>query len=389
MRLAVMARLLAALALVAGIVLASRWQAGFDGYRQGSRAVDLWASAVDQDFAVDAREAREAGQLVRLHPRDGRIHRVLAESASGPTPGTENWMRLAAHWAARDLPTRARLAAEALEGGRPMEAATHYDAMIRLTPQRADEFFRIIQPQFGQASFRQAWLSRLHRMPPWRGAFSRWLASSDRPLDEKRAFYRALSADDGAEPKEGDDALDALQRGGQEAEAAALWQTQHPDAGSAGEGDLLSTGVMQAGLQHGYGWRFADISGVTANWQGGNAGTPARIELEFSGRAIPDTGVSRRLALPAGREYMFNAAHAGEVGARFRWQLRCQGPGNALLMEAVPGVQGTRTAPVGFMVPEGCSAQQLSLQLRARSLSERKPRGRLEVESLRIESFSR
>jgi len=328
-----------------------------------------------------AERAALARDVLAQRPIDGRAYRVLALADAKP-----QLLDVAnARWP-RDPMTLATLTDRALAAGDIAGGLTHFDALLRVAPALRGDMLPLLMPHLHDARVRDALVDRLAQDPPWRHAFLAGLREEATPAADAETLLAALARR--MPPDE--DALRTrivvLDHAGRHAEARRAWLASVIPPPDATDANLVFDGTFDhPDIQGGYGWRIDDVPGVVVEYA--TDAPPDRggvLSLEFADRAVASTGVHQWLALAPGRYRLQSAALDQVVSERpFEWRIACRGGGRiASLPIARNGAWSTQA--VAFEVPPDCASQDLVLANAARSLAEKRLRGRLAVDDVRI-----
>ena len=356
---------------------------------QLARVDTTWGRAVGPDRLVrqlDASpapaEARVAAarEVLQARPVDGRAYRAIALASDRP-----ELLDIAnARWP-RDVPTRASLADRALAAGDADTGLMHLDALLRIEPWTRESMLPLLLPHLGDARVRDALVERLAADPPWRGAFLTSLRSDVARADDAAAVLAALAMRVPADDALMQARVEVLDRAGRHAEARAAWVASLPSAQRGLAGPVFDGGFEAPAVRAGYGWRFRDLPGVMIDITGdmprnGNGA----LSIEFDDRAVRFDSVEQRLALSPG-DYRLEAAALDRVDSDrpFEWRLSCRG-GAELARLPLARTGDWNAQSVTFAVPADCAGQRLVLVHAARSLAERRLRGRLLIDDLGI-----
>lgn len=321
----------------------------------------------------------EARAVLASRPIDGRAYRVLALAEKrDDLLATAN-----ARWP-RDAMTLATLTDRALAAGQVDAGLEHLDALLRTQPATRSLMLPLLLPYLGDVRVRDALVERLAQDPPWRGALFEALRSDAAPALEAEALLVAL----GKRVPPDDAALQTriavLDRAGRAAEARKLWlaSIDARDAGLVFDGgfEQLPTAASSP-----YAWRFDDVPGAVIDYANDEVRSgDAALSIEFDDRAVRFASVHQALALAPGR-YRLEAAALDRVESTrpFEWRLACKG-GAEIARLPLARAREWNEQSVTFDVPQMCIAQTLSLVHAARSLPERRLRGRLSIDDVGI-----
>jgi hypothetical protein len=321
--------------------------------------------------------AAEARRILEVRPIDGRAYRVLAlaEQRDALLPIAN------ARWP-RDALTRATLADRALADGDVDAGLTHLDALLRTNPRTRERILPLLMPCLGDTRVRDAMVDRLSQDPPWRGALFAALRSDAASAADADALLVAL----GKRVPPDDQALQTriavLDRAGRAAEARAVWlaSVNERDAGPVFDG-----GFERPDVGGGYAWVLDDVPGVVMAYATDEVhGGGSALSIDFDDRTVQFAAVRQSLALAPGR-YRLEAAALDRVDSTrpFQWRVLCKG-GAELARLPLARERDWQVQSMDFDVPTDCPAQTLYLAHAARSLPERRLRGRLLVDDVRI-----
>jgi len=335
----------------------------------GMAEVSTWASASDR--------VAMAQDVLATRPIDGRAYRVLALARGKPA-----LLDVAnARWP-RDPMTLASLTDRALAAGDIAGGLEHFDALLRIAPGLRAEMLPLLLPHLGDARVREALVDRLAQDPPWRHAFLAGLRDDSAHAADADALLAALAERVPPDEDAMRTRIDVLDHAGRHADARRAWLASV----HVSESNPVFDGAFEhPEIQGGYGWRLGDVPGVLTEYTpDAPQGRGVSLSLEFEDRAITSTGVQQKLALPPGR-YRLQSAALDRVGGErpFEWRIACrEGARIASLPLARTGEWTTQS--VGFEVPADCEGQTLVLANAARSLAEKRLRGRLLVDDVGI-----
>lgn len=331
------------------------------------------------DVAPSSSVEAEARAVLASRPIDGRAYRVLALAGKrDDLLATAN-----ARWP-RDAMTLATLTDRALAAGRVDVGLAHLDALLRTQPSTRSLMLPLLMPYLGDARVRDALVERLAQDPPWRGDLFAGLRSEAAPALEAEALLVALgkrvSPDDAALQTR----IAVLDRAGRAAEARKLWlaSIDARDAGLVYDGGFEQPPVAATSP---YAWRFDDVPGAVIDYASDEVRSgDAALSIEFDDRAVRFASVHQALALAPGH-YRLEAAALDRVESTrpFEWRLACKG-GAEIARLPLARARVWNVQSIAFDVPPTCPAQTLSLVHAARSLPERRLRGRLSIDDVGI-----
>ena len=231
----------------------------------------------------------------------------------------------------------------------------------------------------------------LHEMliknPPWRGAFfyslTDWITNVRTPL------ALLLSFKDTATPPTKTELggyLDFLVRHNFDELAHLAWQQflsaeQRTKVGFLFNGrfDTPPSGVP-------FDWTIKTGSGATVEFVTTGADSQRGLHLEFGNGQIEFGGVAQRLVLAPGAYRLKGQYVVNMIGRRgLKWRVACiQKPPLAESEMAIGTTSKPKTFEFAFEVPTDCPAQQIRLDLDARSASERIVSGSITYNNLQI-----
>jgi len=340
------------------------------------RAMGMAEVAISAPASERLALAREA---LAARPIDGRAYRVVALAEDNPRLLSVANMR----WP-RDPMTLAALTDRALAAGDIAGGLTHFDALLRIAPGLRAEMLPLLMPHLHDARVRDALVDRLAQDPPWRISLLAALREDTAPAADADALLAALAKRAPPDEDTVRTRIAVLDRAGHYAEARRAWLATvvpaHADTTFVFDGTF-----DQSDLQGGYGWRIDDVPGVVVEYASdARKDRGAALSLEFADRAVSSTGVRQMLALPPGR-YRLQSAALDQVASErpFEWRIACrEGAPIARLPLERTGAWATQS--MDFEVPPDCAGQSLVLANAARSLAEKRMRGRLLVDDVRI-----
>jgi len=260
----------------------------------------------------------------------------------------------------------------------------HLDALLRTQPSTRSLMLPLLLPYLGDNRVREALVDRLAQDPPWRDAMFAALRSEAAPALDAEALLVALGnrvpPDDAALQTR----IAVLDRAGRAAEARALWlaSMEVRDAGLVFDGGFEQPSVAATSP---YAWRFDDVPGAVIGYAHDEVRSgDAALSIEFDDRAVRFASVHQSLALAPGH-YRLEAAALDRVESTrpFEWRLACKGGAEIARLPLARGREWN-VQSVAFDVPAGCAAQSMSLMHAARSLPERRLRGRLSIDDVGI-----
>jgi hypothetical protein len=322
-----------------------------------------------------------AREVLEARPIDGRAYRAiaLAQGRSGLLE-TAN-----ARWP-RDVLARATLADRALAEGDAATGLAHLDALLRIAPGTRAEILPLLMPYLHDVRVRAALVERMAGDPPWHGDLLAALrrdttdaADAERFLSELAQRVKPTHADLQAR-------VELLDRAGRTPEARTLWlSTLAPDDRAAAS-LVFDGGFERPDVRDGFGWHIDDVPGATVGYDSllPRSGAAA-LSIEFEDRAVRFAAVRQRLALAAGR-YRMTVAARNEVDNERPFELRidCRGRDPIARVALDAGRADWTTHETRFEVPADCTHQTLVLAHTARSLAERRLRGRLLIDDVGI-----
>jgi len=340
------------------------------------RAMGMAEVAISAPASERLALAREA---LAARPVDGRAYRVVALAEANPRLLSVANMR----WP-RDPMTLAALTDRALATGDIAGGLTHFDALLRIAPGLRAEMLPLLMPHLHDARVRDALVDRLAQDPPWRISLLAALREDTAPAADADALLAALAKRATPDEDTVRTRIAVLDRAGHYAEARRAWLATvvpaHADTTLVFDGSF-----DQPDVQGGYGWRIDDVPGVVVEYASdARQDRGAALSLEFADRAVSSTGVRQMLALPPGR-YRLQSSALDQVASErpFEWRIACrEGASIARLPLERTGAWATQS--MDFEVPPDCAGQALVLANAARSLAEKRMRGRLLVDDVRI-----
>lgn len=374
----------AALAMAVAAIQLARVDATFGAPFGPDRLI----ASIDTDPAREPGDDAAARAVLRDRPIDGRAYRVLAATTAGaaPAPAATPLLDIAAARWPRDRIARGLLAEHALAAGDIDGAIEHVDALLRVAPSTRATVLPLLAPHIGDAQLRDAFLTRLAQDPPWRAAFATALLGSAVPAADAEALLAALAQRRPLTDHELRTRVRLLQAAGNPAAARRVWLASQPGAPHPPDEAVFDGGFEREPTEAGFGWRMHAPAGISIErdradaYEGG-----AALRMHFDGRPVRFDGIRQSLALAAGR-YHFEAMGRDDTDALrpFEWALQCDGQGAALARAALPRIAGWQPATFDVDVPSACASQTLHLRSTARTLVERRMRGALRIDAIRI-----
>ena len=322
----------------------------------------------------------EAREILDARPIDGRAYRVLALAE-----GRDALLPIAnARWP-RDALTRATLADRALANGQVDVGLEHLDALFRTHPGTTSIMLPLLVRYLGDLRVRDALVERLAQDPPWRNAMLGALRSEAAPAGDADALLVALAQRVPPDEEALRTRIAVLDRAGRPVEARAAWIASLPADDRAFARQVFDGGFERPGIAETYAWRFDDVPGVVIHYANDEPRTGASaLSIEFDDRAVPFSAVRQSLALAPGRWRLEAAARDNVDNTRpFEWRIACRDGVELARMPLLREGQW-RTQSMHFDVPVGCASQSLVLVHAARSLGERRLRGRLLIDDVGI-----
>ncbi|WP_036164415.1 hypothetical protein [Noviluteimonas dokdonensis] len=374
-------RVAAALACAALVAVAAVQMSRVDTEAGRAFGPDRLQRRLDAAPSPDAHRARQARAILATRPIDGRAYRTIALAEQ-----RDALITIAGARGPRDPMTLATLTDRSLAAGEIETGLTHLDALLRVAPATRELFLPLLMPHLHDARVRDSLVERLAQDPPWRGAFLATLRSEAAPAADADALLAALARRTPADEDMQRTRIAVLDRAGRHADARAAWIATLPVHERA-----LAEGVFDGGFEAGqgnvagYGWWFDDVPGAIVEIaRDAPRSGKAALSVEFDDRAVRFSAVHQSLALAPGR-YRLQAAALDRVDSTrpFEWRLACT---NGAKLAQLPLARDAdwRVQSVDFDVPSACTQQSLVLVHAARSLAERRLRGRLLVDDLGI-----
>ena len=371
-------------AMLTGTLLLARADTPFGAPLGADRLV----AAADAASPAPA-DAGTATAILHARPIDGRGFRLLAVQADvdGNSARANALYATAVRLAPRDRAARIALLDRAFARGDIEDGTRQLDALLRVAPTLATPLLRALSPHFGDPRLAAPLARHLRADPPWRGSLPGVLRDPAVDAQGSLVLLDTLATTAPLTPTEADTRADLLRRLGRDADARAGWLARLPTAVRATSATLTDGGFEHADLTGTYAWQQSPPPGVVlrddpiAAAEGAHA-----LALDFSGRAITDTGLQQALALAPGR-YRFAAQSDNATDAQrpFAWQLQCA-QGAPLLSLPLPTTPQWQASTATFDVPAGCTGQRLRLAYLGRSLADRQVKGTLRVDAVRIEN---
>jgi hypothetical protein len=383
-----MVRATVAVAAAALAALATLQLARVDANLGSTFGPDRTQRTLDAMPLPEAARIAAAREVLDARPVDGRAYRTIALAEH-----QTNLLDTAnARWP-RDPLTRASLADRALAEGDVATGLEHFDALLRIAPGTGEIMLPLLMPHLHDARVRSALVDRLLEHPPWRTQVLSALRNEATPAADAETFLAALAAREPLDEKARETRIAVLDRAGRPADARSLWIASLPQDVGVGAGRVFDGGFEHPGVQGGYGWRFGDVPGVLIDYDTVSPRTgQSALAIEFEDRAIRFSAVRQALALAPGRYRMEAAARVDVATDRpFEWRITCSVPPKTggqhpdviarlpLAREDTWRMQSTM-----FVVPPNCMGQVMQLVHTARSLTERRLRGRLLLDDVGI-----
>lgn len=333
----------------------------------------------ENDVLAKARRARE---VLRLRPLDGRAYRQIAETrvAAGDLEGARALFRIALRRSPRDRFSHAWLADDALAQGRVEEALAHLDLLLRIDGVLRPRLFGYLAAQAARPGFREALVRTLATRPSWASEFLLDWASqpgSGRDLDAVcRALLAANTPLDGSVRNAW---IASLVRDERWTDAWRAW-TAPPGPERASRTDAMFNGGFDLEPAGAFDWvvessQGASIDRMAAPEKDGDAA----LRLEFLDERVDFKPVTQLRLLSPGR-YRFEAnvrLEALDTERGLRWSIACvRSPDRPLgSSELLRGEKAWTSVQFEFIVPAGCPAQRIALELAARTALEHRISG--------------
>jgi len=370
--------------LVAIVVLFAGWRItllALDPAHQPGYQLKLSDQAMREgNFEASAIHARQA---LADNPFDGRPYIRLAEFAlaRGDTAEAEDLLALAVKHSPREPLARALSAQLALNRQDWAEAMRHFDRMLRVTPNLAEQAFPVFDALASEPSSRAALVKRLVgqggdldylrdqlRSPPWR---EQYLLAHAAKAPDPRPLFSDLRRASELTPTEQDAHVARYVREARWGEAFAEWTASLPVSALTQLKSPVDGGFEQpfrAGPP--FGWDIQAPKGTRVGIQRLRDGEGSGLHVEFLGRRAAFSGVKQLLMLAPG-DYRLSWRHKLEkleTPRGLRWTLTCTAGANPERVNG-PLLHGTSewaSVEEPFTVPADCPAQWLVLKLDAR-----------------------
>jgi hypothetical protein len=347
---------------------------------------DRLIAAIDTDPAPAPGDAARARAVLHDRPIDGRAYRVLAIDEANASSSPRLLHTAAARWP-RDRLAQGLLAERALADGDIERALDHVDALLRVAPSARTEVLGLLVPHIGDPALQAAFIERLAQDPPWRAAFTTALLAPAVPPQDADAALVALAARSPLGEAEIQARVRLLESAGDTVQARRVWLDAQAVDPAERSHAVFDGGFELEPTRGGFGWQWQAPAGVSIER---DASQPfegqSSLRVQFDGRSVRFDGPRQSLALAPGR-YRFTAAtDDGTDSLRpFVWSLQCAGQGGASLVQAAaPRGAGWQRTQATFEVPPACPGQTLRLRPTGRTLAERRLRGALRIDAVRI-----
>lgn len=327
----------------------------------------------------DADAAAElARRALAANPFDGRGYRVLADVAAsrGDAVGQARLIEQAVRHAPRDIAARAQAAQLALQRGDAASALRHYDRILRVAPAAQPTVIPALVQLASLPGARDAVVTELAARPYWRAEFLRQFARLAPDGEALAPVFESLRARGGLNEEETSLYLGRLVRDGRWDDAFLAWAGSLPPQALTSLTTPFDGGFENPTRTGGpFDWSITPPQGIEVEVRPSPEGRGRALWIEFLGRRAPFRDVRQLLRLQPGQAYVlqWRSRLDGLQTARgLRWTVTCAGGDGAALLgtPAQAGTRGWTEQRAGFSVPEGCTAQWLTLELEARIPSE-------------------
>jgi hypothetical protein len=291
----------------------------------------------------------------------------MVAAAREQTRRTTELFHFAASVSRRDLPTQLWLIEERVQQNDVAGALAHYDTALRTTSSSRDLLFPILMSAIADPTMVQPFATLMNSRPPWRHAFIERLASAPPPAENMIRFL-ALTRRTAA-PEERDLVSASMRTFIDRGEAPAAWRLYTMLGGGRDAADALvrNGSFDRPNAFPPFDWQLQQETDLIAEQRpptaaGGNARLQITAENGVGGMA------ARQLLLLRPGTYQLTAQAGRSENARpakLYWRVSCAGADGAVLNETdLPALTDQAVSAARFVVPQGCTAQQLDLGVR-------------------------
>ena len=339
-----------------------------------SDQIRAWAELALVNEPLNARALRILGQLAAIAKDEARANQFMEASARRSLHE-----KLPLYW----------LMVKNLERKNNVAAVYYADALLRTTPSSLPDVVPTLVYVMERTNAGDEVKARLAQNPPWRKAFLAIV--SNHVSDPRTPLDLLLSLKDNPDPPTNADLrayLDFLVSKNQYELAYYAWLQFLPSEQLTSVGLLFNGSFKRDPSGLPFDWVIASGAGVSTQIQPRPGQEDQRaVSIKFEQGRVEFDGVRQLLMLPPGT-YQFAGKYRGEIVGRrgLRWRLLCGGT-NALLGESPMLVGLTpiwRDVEFLFTIPDNCRAQQLRLDLDARSASERLVTGSIWLDEIKV-----
>lgn len=341
-----------------------------------SRRAALAIAAADRAVGNEEIEEIERAhdmlrEALRANPLAPRLLTALAlvEASRARQAQARTLMQAAGDAFARDEPAQAWLFEDALKAGDHAGAVRRLDHVLRVAPTRVDSTLRALMPLIGVEAAAPALAQALAQTPPppWRER-ALVLFAGQADIGFLWSLHQALKAGPApAEPEEMRAFLERLVEERMFEDAYAVWAETMPADRLARAGPLFNSRFQYPVSNTPFDWTITEAPGRVTRV----VGEPGRrrLQIDFFGGRVPYRDVRHMMMLSPG-EYRFVGLERAmnlRTERGLRWRILCAQDGETLGETGLlAGEVAWRPFVVEFIVPEGCVAQTLQLELAAR-----------------------
>jgi tetratricopeptide (TPR) repeat protein len=331
----------------------------------------------EAESALRLRKLAQAEQFARValtvRPMDGRGYRILAlvAAARGDQARCLTMIALAIKYSPRDPWARWLAAAAASAAGNQADAVRHYDRLLRVEPNVAEEFFAQLTELAESAAGRVALVQRLQEQPGWRKQLLQYFARNARHPDNVRLLFHSLGQHQPLSDTEMESYIGRFVADGDWDNAFLAWANELPaerreQLTSPVDGNF-ETGTRNSGA---FEWQILRGIGVEAEVRMRADGTGNALRLAFFGQRNPYREVRQLLLLQPGQHYELrwqSQLEQFETARGVQWIIECADGERERLLNTDPekGTAAWSEHKAEFDVPGNCPAQWLHVELNA------------------------
>lgn len=347
----------------------------------------------DAELAAAERLARVALEETPLAARAIRVFGLVAEKR-GREAEALSLMKSAGQLALRDRGTQVWLAVRMLTAGQVDDALYRMDAVLRAHVGFRGRLLPTLIAIASDAKLAPNVARLIQTDPPWRRGFlKQFVATSNDPVAieplRQALRDRSILLDD----EERQAYIQRLVSAGMFAQARSVWResVEAGDATGATGDDTVSNGGFEqppTGLQ--FDWVVTPLPGVAVATEvpPGNEDGNQALKVEFTGNRVQFRHVTQLMTLSPGSYRLQLRARADDLrnDRGLWWTISCAPKGKPSLgsTQLLKGTTSWIDQTLDFIVPEGCGAQWLRLELPARVAIEQEARGRVWYDDVRV-----